>query len=99
MHFSNARGIHANGLYMRKALMLICILQWNLPGQSQPQLGTVAENGPGLSFVEWSNACTRLPSNRALGERMPPKSLLPLSGFGELDSALNDFFQQCKHGS
>jgi Calcineurin-like phosphoesterase len=99
MHFSNARGIHANGLYMRKALMLICILQWNLPGQSQPQLPTVAENGPGLSFVEWSNACTRLPSNRALGERMPPKSLLPLSGFGELDSALSDFFQQCKHGS
>jgi len=27
---------------------------------------------------------------------MPPRNLLPLSGYGELDSVLNEFFEQCK---
>jgi hypothetical protein len=83
---------------MRKALMLIFILHWNLPGQAQPETEAVVGTGPGPSFGEWKNACAKLPSNRALGEQMPPKNLLPLAGFGEMDSALSEFFQQCKSG-
>lgn len=84
---------------MRKALILVCILQWNLTGQAQPQLGSVAARGPHPTFDEWKKACAKLPSNRRLNEQMPPRNLLPLAGFEELDSALTDFFRQCKSGS
>ena len=91
--------INAISLGMRKTLLLVCLLQWNLPGQAQPQVDAVVEKGTRPSFAEWKKACVRLPSNRSLGEQMPPRNLLPLPGFGELDSALTDFFQQCQRGS
>jgi hypothetical protein len=84
---------------MRKALMLVCILHWNLLGRPLPETGTVVGTGLRPSFEEWKNACAKLPSNRALGEQMPPRNLLPLPRFGEIDSALSDFFQQCKDGT
>jgi hypothetical protein len=92
------RLINAISLGMRKALILVCLLQWNLPGQAQPQTRAVVEKGTRPSFGEWKNACAKLPSNRALGDQMPPRNLLPLPGFGEMDSVLTDFFQQCKSG-
>jgi hypothetical protein len=81
---------------MRKALILIAVLFYNLWGEARPQTGTLAQTGPRLSFEEWETACRKVPSNRALGEQMPPRNLLPLSGYGELDSVLDEFFEQCK---
>jgi hypothetical protein len=83
-------------LSMLKVPILICVLFCNLWVQARPQTGTLAQTGPRLSFEEWKSACAKTPSNRALGEQMPPRNLLPLSGFGELDSVLNEFFEQCK---
>jgi hypothetical protein len=88
-----------NQLRMHRSLILICILQSNLLGQAQPETRISAENEPRLSFAEWRDACAKLPSNRSLGDRMPPKALLPIAGFGELDAVLTAFFRQCKQGS
>src|SRR5215471_1119075 len=79
--------------------MLISLLQWSLVGQAQLQRAAAVEADERPSFAEWRNACAKLPSNRALRGAMPPKNLLPLPGFGEMDSALSEFFQQCKDGS
>jgi hypothetical protein len=84
---------------MRKALTLISLLQCSLAGQVQLQTAVALETGTRPSFAEWRNACAKLPSNRALGGRMPPRNLLPLPGFGEMDSALTEFFQQCSNSS
>src|SRR3954466_13987723 len=84
---------------MRMPLILICILQCKLLGQPQPEASISAENERRLSFAEWRDACAKLPSNRSLGDRMPPGNLLPLAGFGEMDAALTAFFRQSKQGS
>jgi hypothetical protein len=84
---------------MRKVLVLICFLPWSLWGQTQAKIAPSGERGQRLSFEDWKNACAKLPSNRALGELMPPRNLLPLSEFDEMESVLTDFFQQCKSGS
>jgi len=51
------------------------------------------------SFEDWKAACARLPANRSLQGRMPPKSLLPLPRFSEFDEVLTAFFAQCKTGT
>lgn len=55
-----------------------------------------AEAAP--SFSEWRIACERLPSNRALGTKRPPKDLLPLRSFAPLDAALGGFFAVATNG-
>lgn len=50
------------------------------------------------SFAEWRAACERLPSNRALGAKRPPKALLPLQSFAEFEMALNAFFHHSTNG-
>ena len=84
---------------MRKVLVLIGTILWGLLGLSPIRFQVVAEAGPRLSFAEWTNTCGKLPSNRALGDRMPPSNLLPLKDFGELDATINDFNRQCVHGT
>src|SRR5215472_5151815 len=83
---------------MCKVLTLISLLGWSLVGQAQLQPAAAVEVGGRPSFAEWRNVCAKLPSNRALRGAMPPKNLLPLPGFAEVDSALSEFFQQCKDG-
>jgi hypothetical protein len=78
---------------------LISLLLWSFVGQAQLQRAAAVEAGERPSFTEWRNACAKLPSNRTLHGAMPPKNLLPLPGFGEMDSALAEFFQQSKDGS
>lgn len=82
---------------MCKILTLLGLLQCCLLGQAQAQAVALESGRP--SFDEWRNACAKLPSNRALRGRMPPKDLLPLRSFDEIDSALADFFQQSKEGA
>lgn len=50
------------------------------------------------SFADWKAACARLPANRALRGRWPPRDLLPLSRFQDFDEVLEPFFAQCKTG-
>jgi hypothetical protein len=99
MEYEKFQGCHYYYPGMRRTLILVSILYWNLLGHAKPQTETVIETGPRPSFEEWKNACAKLPSNRALGEQMPPRNLLPLPSFAEMDSALSDLFQQCKAGS
>ncbi len=50
------------------------------------------------TFVEWKAACDKLPPNRVLNGRMPPRSLLPLQDFGEMDRVLDEYFVQSTNG-
>ena len=50
------------------------------------------------TFAEWRAACERLPSNRALGMRRPPRDLLPLPTFAPVDAALDRFFSLSTNG-
>ena len=51
-----------------------------------------------LSYQEWVAACQKLPSNRSLRGRLPPKALLPLKEFRALEEVLSAFFEQSKSG-
>lgn len=44
------------------------------------------------NFSAWRTACEKLPSNRSLSGRFPPKDLLPLKSFGEFELVLDAFF-------
>ncbi len=50
------------------------------------------------TYAEWRAACARLPANRVLHGRMPPKSLLPLQSFTSIDQALDTFFSLATNG-
>ncbi|HTI70311.1 MAG TPA: metallophosphoesterase family protein [Candidatus Limnocylindria bacterium] len=83
---------------MRTVWVFLCLVQGCLLGLAQGRPDAAA-GGPGLSYAEWTNACAKLPANRALGERMPPKNLLPLQEFGALDAVLTDFFALSTQGT
>ena len=51
------------------------------------------------SFSAWQAACVRLPSNRALHRRLPPRELLPIAQFGDFQPVLRDFFELSKTGA
>ncbi len=50
------------------------------------------------TFAEWRAACAKLPPNRVLNGRMPPKSLLPLQTFAEFDRVLDATFALATNG-
>lgn len=50
------------------------------------------------TFAEWQAACAKLPTNRALGGRLPPKEQLPLATFDPLSRLLDAFFAQATNG-
>ena len=58
--------------------------------------GRAAEAMP--TFAEWQAACAKLPLNRVLAGRMPPKALLPLQTFAEFDRVLDAFFALATQG-
>jgi hypothetical protein len=62
-------------------------------------LGTGAQTPPVRSYADWVAACEKLPSNRALNGRLPPRALLPLARFGEFDAVLEPFFQLSRTGT
>jgi hypothetical protein len=55
-----------------------------------------AESAP--EFAAWREACARLPKNRVLGGRLPPRSLLPLPRFESLSAALDAYFANATNG-
>ncbi len=75
---------------LSRALVVSCLL-WTLGGRS----GVLAGEP---SFAEWRAACAKLPTNRALGGRLPPRELLPLASFDELAQALDAFFALATNG-
>jgi len=50
------------------------------------------------TFAAWRAACAKLPLNRVLAGRMPPKALLPLQTFAEFDRALDAYFALATNG-
>lgn len=54
--------------------------------------------GASPTFGEWKAACDKLPPNRVLNGRMPPRALLPLQDFGEMDRVLDEYFAQSTNG-
>ena len=50
------------------------------------------------TFAEWRTACAKLPTNRSLAGRQPPRELLPLQTFAELDRALDGFLALATNG-
>ncbi len=54
---------------------------------------------PLRSYQDWVAACEKLPSNRALNGRLPPRALLPLAQFAEFDAVLQAFFALSQTGA
>ena len=55
-----------------------------------------AESGP--DFEAWREACARLPKNRVLGGRLPPRALLPLPRFASVSAVLDAYFTGATNG-
>lgn len=55
-----------------------------------------AESGP--DFEAWREACARLPKNRVLGGRLPPRALLPLPRFESVSTILDAYFAGATNG-
>ena len=51
-----------------------------------------------MDFEAWREACARLPKNRVLGGRLPPRSLLPLNRFEPVSAALDASFASATNG-
>jgi len=58
--------------------------------------GVAAEPAP--EFAAWREACVRLPKNRVLGGRLPPRSLLPLPRFEAVSTILDAYFASATNG-
>jgi hypothetical protein len=54
---------------------------------------------PALDYSTWKAACDRLPSNRTLQGRLPPKNLLPLPTFHDFLAAVSGFEQMSTHSA
>lgn len=50
------------------------------------------------TYEEWRAACLKLPLNRTLGGRLPPRDLLPLQRFDEVSALLDRFFALSTNG-
>lgn len=50
------------------------------------------------SYEAWQAACAKLPSNRSLEGRLPPRALLPLQDFREMVRVLDQFFALSTNG-
>lgn len=57
---------------------------------------SAAESGP--EFEAWREACARLPKNRVLGGRLPPRALLPLPRFEAVSAMLDAYFAGATNG-
>jgi len=53
---------------------------------------------PVPDFAAWREACARLPKNRVLGGRLPPRSLLPLPRFDAVSTILDVYFASATLG-
>lgn len=60
--------------------------------------GTLVTTSAPPTFAEWKSACGKLPPNRVLNGRMPPKALLPLPDFSEMDRVLDAWFGLATNG-
>lgn len=58
----------------------------------------VSVSGADRSYAEWRAACLKLPLNRSLEGRLPPRDLLPLRDFGELEGLLDRYFALSTNG-
>lgn len=59
---------------------------------------TAPATAPLPDYSEWRAACRRAPANRALGDRLPPRDLLPLARYADFAAALGPFLEACRTG-
>src|SRR5688572_28080526 len=78
-----------------RALALTAIFVWSFPG-----LELEARQDAALpSYDAWKTACAKLPPNRGLQGRLPPKQVLPLRTYAEFQSVVSVFLEQTVQGS
>ena len=58
----------------------------------------IAASESAMDFAAWREACARLPKNRVLGGRLPPRALLPLPQFGPVSAVLDAYFASVTNG-
>ncbi len=75
--------------------LVACLLAGaiSLPGQSG------VEGRPLPTYLDWRAACRDLPSNRTLGDRLPPRDKLPLRGYADFADVLDPFLDLCRTGA
>lgn len=82
----NARG----GLFVLLLVVVFC-------GEVSAQISLIGGERARIdwsyaSFADWKNACDRLPANRTLNGRFPPRNTLPFQTSQEFDRALEAAF-------
>jgi hypothetical protein len=86
----------------RSCLLAALLVAAHAQTPAAPAIGSdspAAKAPPLRSFNDWITACNRLPSNRALKGRLPSRTLLPLTHFGEFDEVLQAFFTLSQNGT
>ncbi|MBI3413987.1 MAG: metallophosphoesterase [Verrucomicrobia bacterium] len=85
----------------KRVLLLAFTLALNFSGCAQntpPAAAAEAKSFQSRTFTAWKDACAKLPTNRALKGSFPPKELLPLQSFREMENLVDAYFQQCRAG-
>ncbi|MBL9138571.1 MAG: serine/threonine protein phosphatase [Verrucomicrobiales bacterium] len=49
-------------------------------------------------YAAWRAACLKVPANRVLGERLPPRDRLPLARYSDFAAVLGPFLENCRTG-
>lgn len=65
-------------------------------GLQEPSISEASQ--PTAGFDEWIMACQKLPTNLQQGFRVPPKHVLPLKSFAELELEIDGFFGWSTNG-
>jgi hypothetical protein len=62
---------------------------------------SASTNSPAFArtYEDWLAACRKLPTNRSLRGRYPPKEVLPLKDFAEFETVLSAFVEQSQTGA
>jgi hypothetical protein len=83
----------------RWTLVLGLCLASVLPQVSAAALRNPVGTGTPLpDYGAWRVACLKVPANRALGERLPPRDLLPLARYADFSAVLGPFLEACRTG-
>src|SRR5256885_4880890 len=82
-----------------QATLWPCLAQSAARPAAPPPIDNQTSGAQQRNFMDWKNACARLPSNRALAGRLPKNELLPLRHFQEFGQVVSAFFTQCKTGA
>jgi hypothetical protein len=84
----------------RGCALLICgAISWVSLACAAPNPGAEGTPSALRTYTDWSAACRQLPSNRALGQRLPARERLPVRSYAEFAAALDPFLELCRTGA